>query len=487
MTQNRRIALNIVATYGRSLYSLVCGLFTARWVLMALGQSDFGLYGVVGGLTAFIVFFNGLLASAVGRFYAFYVGAARTNIETGVEDCRKWFNTAVLLHTVIPVVLLIIGYPIGEWAVRCFLTIPPDRVQSCVWVWRFVCLACFVSMVNVPFQAMYGAKQEIAELTIYSFATTTFNVVVLYYMVSHPGVWLVGYAAWMCVMQVVPSVIIGVRAVVCYPECRFVWRYMWSVDRIKQIAIYAGGRFWTAFSMVCQTQGQAILVNKYLGPVSNATMSVGNGVASQTQTLAASTSGAFWPAITNAAGEGDFEKMRRLTFSTCKLSSLMLLVFALPLSLEAHEVIRLWLKDPPELAAEICICVLAASVLERLADGHWMCVYALGRILGYSFAMSLVGFSALAAVWGVLAVGWGLMGIGAIIVIAKAVSIVVRVVYAKTLADLSVSYWLRHVLFPFTVVISVALMGGLVPRMIMGPSFGRVILTTIFAEIIMEN
>lgn len=50
MTQNRRIFMNIVATYGRSLYALVIGLFTAWWGLMALGEVDFGLYAVVGGL-----------------------------------------------------------------------------------------------------------------------------------------------------------------------------------------------------------------------------------------------------------------------------------------------------------------------------------------------------------------------------------------------------------------------------------------------------
>ena len=37
MSPNRRIILNILATYGRSLYALVCGLFISRWVLAALG------------------------------------------------------------------------------------------------------------------------------------------------------------------------------------------------------------------------------------------------------------------------------------------------------------------------------------------------------------------------------------------------------------------------------------------------------------------
>lgn len=56
MSPNRRIFLNIVATYGRSLYALVLGLFTARWALKALGQVDYGLWGLVGGLVGFVSF-----------------------------------------------------------------------------------------------------------------------------------------------------------------------------------------------------------------------------------------------------------------------------------------------------------------------------------------------------------------------------------------------------------------------------------------------
>ena len=51
MTANRRIALNILATYGRSLYALALGLFCGRWCLMALGEVDYGLMGVVGGIS----------------------------------------------------------------------------------------------------------------------------------------------------------------------------------------------------------------------------------------------------------------------------------------------------------------------------------------------------------------------------------------------------------------------------------------------------
>ena len=70
LSPNKRIALNIIVTYGRSLFALVCGLLVGRWSLLALGETDYGLSAVVGGLAVFISFINSLMAGAVGRFYA---------------------------------------------------------------------------------------------------------------------------------------------------------------------------------------------------------------------------------------------------------------------------------------------------------------------------------------------------------------------------------------------------------------------------------
>ena len=188
MSPNTRIIVNAVASYGRSLLTLACGLFSSRWILEALGQSDLGIFGVVGGLIGFITFFNSLMAGSTGRFYGYYVGAAQADeTEKGLEVARKWFNTSLSIHIPLSIVLLIIGYPIGVWAVRNWLVIPPDRIDGAVWIFRFSCLTAFLSMVSVPFNAMYYAKQYIAELTVYSVVTTLLNFVFVYYMVSHPG------------------------------------------------------------------------------------------------------------------------------------------------------------------------------------------------------------------------------------------------------------------------------------------------------------
>ena len=70
MSPNKRIVLNILATYGRTVVGALCGIFSTRWVLMALGKEDFGLFGLVGSLVIFMSFFNTQFAGALSRFYA---------------------------------------------------------------------------------------------------------------------------------------------------------------------------------------------------------------------------------------------------------------------------------------------------------------------------------------------------------------------------------------------------------------------------------
>ena len=88
MTANKRIVLNVVASYGRSLFSLMCGIFTGRWLLLSLGEVDYGLFGVVGGIVSFIAFFNHLFSTSISRYYAYAVGAANVGGPDALEDCR---------------------------------------------------------------------------------------------------------------------------------------------------------------------------------------------------------------------------------------------------------------------------------------------------------------------------------------------------------------------------------------------------------------
>lgn len=488
MSPNRRILLNIVATYGRSLYALVCGLFTARWVLAALGKQDFGLYGVVGGMTVFIAFLNNLLSIATGRFYAFAEGQALKSAEEGhenegLEECRRWFSTAVLLHTLIPVGLVAVGYPLGLYAVEHWLTIPVDRMDACLWVFRFVCFSCFIGMVNVPFQAMYTAKQYIAELTIYGVAATTANVIFMYFMVMHPGDWLAKYALWICLVTVVPQVIICLRAIKVFPECRFRMSSAWNRDRVFKLASFA---FWQAFGglgAIFRGQGIQILVNKYFGPSYNASMSIANQVSAQAQTLSGAMLGAFAPAITTSCGAGKYEEMRTLAYRTCKFGMLLALIFVLPLALELQTILYLWLVDPPPYTAELCWCILLIAVIDKSTAGQMLAVAAKGKIAAYQTFLGGSLILTLPLAWFMVAKECGFLSIGCAMVLTMMMCSWGRVWFARRLVGMSARYWLFRIMIPTAIVSLVAGGFGYLARFAMNPNPMRIGLATILCEL----
>ncbi len=481
MTASSRIALNVIATYGRSLFQTVCAMFTARWVLLTLGEVDYGLYGLIGGLTAFLSFLNNYLATAVGRFYAYAIGEAKKyeNALVGLGECRKWFGVAVILHTAIPIIMTVMGLFTGIWAINNYLDIPQARLMACHYVWICVCISCFVSMMNVPFRAMYVAKQNIAELTLYDFIATTLNVVVLYYMVTHPSDWLVRYAMWMMFLSVIPQLVMGIRAFIIYPECRFVRDNLFDWMAMKQILSFSGYQLLNGFSMILANQGQSVVINKYVGASANAAMSVGNHVAAHTQSLATAIAGAFSPAVTNLAGEGKLDAMRKMALRASKFGTLSLLMFAIPLCLEIHLVMELWLKNPPEYAATLCSCLLVAMVLDKLSSGHWMSIFAIGDIGGYQLAACIPSFFAFFFGWYLVARGMGLVGVGVAIAASKIFTNIIRVPFGRRVSGITMTSWLKSVVFPVSMVAIFTMGMGLLIRINFHATYWRIFITSL--------
>lgn len=484
MSPNKRIFLNIVATYGRTLLGVVCGIFSTRWVLMALGQEDFGLFGLVGSVVMFMSFFNTQFAGALSRFYAYSVGQARVaaDAELALEECRKWFSTGVMIHTVVPMALTVVGYPLGAWAIAAGIVgVPEARIEACLWLWRFVCASTFVTMVNVPFSAMYTAKQYIAELTLYSVAQTIFRTVFIYYMTLRPGDWLVRYGLMMCLVAGIPQVIICLRASLIFPECRLCFKYLRLWTYMKQIGSYAWWQTFGGIGYLARHQFLTVIVNRFFGPRITASFSVGGTVGGEAAALTGAMQGAFAPAITTACGEGDWGRVRAMAYQACKFGTLLTLMFAIPMGLEIDELLHLWLKEVPLHAEGICLVMLAVIVVEKFSLGHTIGVNASGRIAKYQVfrglsCLTAVPFSIVAAL-----VFRHVYAVVLALLLTTCIACCSDVCLARHRIGLSVRYWLFHIIVPLLAVMTFSIAVGLLPRLLLPTSFLRMVVTTIFS------
>ena len=335
LTKTRRIILNTLATYGRSIFGLIVGVFSSRWFLQGLGAQDLGLQGVVGSLVSAIVILETVMQVAVSRFYAFAIGKAQTlEKDAGSDEICRWFNVVLLIYTLLPVIVVIVGYPIGVYAIRRWLVIPADRMAACVYVFQCSLATTFITMISVPYIAMYTARQEIVELSLFGILRSLFNFVFAFSIiyVSFDRLRYSGTGA-----AIITLIILSLqmyRARKCFPECRLKVQYMFDKRRLKEIFSYF---FWEIFSCtgnMTRQQGSAIVVNKYYGPSVNAALSIANSLSNQATALSNALNGALLPAVTTEEGAGERENMIRLAFRSCKFGALLILLFSIPLIVE---------------------------------------------------------------------------------------------------------------------------------------------------------
>ncbi len=470
-TEGRRIAVNAVVTYARSLVALALGLFSARWVLSALGAVDFGLYAVVGSLMAFVSFFGGVLGVSVARHYAFAVGGGDD------DDLAAWCAAAFRIHLTLAVALTAIAWPLGEWCVRHVIVVPSGRLGACLWTFRLALATLFTTVSAVPFNALYVAYQRFGMLALFGLAQTVVMFCGAWWLLDAEGDRLISYAGYMTFAFTGVGVAQIVGALVKFPVCRRPFAAV-PCERIKSLLSFAG---WTMFGTggwIVAAHGGAFVTNRFFGAAANAAYGVTQQIQLHTEALANALVGAFEPAVTTQEGAGDREETVHLSSRAGLFGAALLALIALPLTLELPTVLALWLEKPPEGTALVCTTMLGAAMLNKLTMGQQLALNACGRIAGWQVS---IGFGQALALPLAAVVAWcggGVVSAAAAYASVMLLCAALNVRFGETRAGFGAGRWMRAVVVPFAAVAVLAAAAGLVPRLTLAPGFLRVCATS---------
>lgn len=472
MTPSQRIALNTIATYTRSLFAAALGLFSTRWVLAALGQSDFGLFAVVGSIITFIVFLNSVMAGSAARHFAYSIGEGDT------EQVNQWFNAAFSIHLILPIALILVGWPIGEYTISNVLTIPPDRITTALWVFRISLLSAFFSMVTIPFSAMFTAKQHIATLAIWGVLQSILSFSFAFLLTSLSGDPLLLYAIGTVSITIGIQIGLSVQAMIVFRECRIRRAHLFNIERFKKILSFAGWNFIGSFGAILRNQGSAILLNIFFSPKVNAAFGIANSVSAQVMTLSSAMTGAFSPEITASEGRGERKYMLDIALRMCKFSTLLVMLFAIPLIIEVEYILKLWLHDVPQYAGKLCQLMLVMFLIDQLTVGYMSAVSAQGKIAAYQATLGSILVLTLPLVWIFLKAGFSPTSVGFAFVITMFLVSLGRVFWGRYLLEMPIREWLVKVFYPCFIVGAISLIPALTITWCLPSSFSRFVMVS---------
>lgn len=336
-------------------------------------------------------------------------------------------------------------------------------------------------MVSVPFSAMFIAKQRIAEYTVYNLIIPIVELFFVYYMTLHGDQWLVRYALVVSLTTAVTYIIVSLRAIQIFPECRAKKTMLFNEYRIKSIINFAGWQCFGNFGSLVRSQGMAILGNLYYGPEINSSLTISNRVYSQTDSLAASLRTAFAPAITNAYGAKEYDKVKDYAVKTNKIGAILAMIMGIPISLEIDKILEIWLKEPPAYTSNFCLFIIISLLIDKTTGGYMLAVSASGRIALYQGILGTFLILSLPLAYLMIKCGGGVLSIGYANLITIALCAWGRVFFARRF-NISVISWVKEVLIPVTLVYILSSLIGYLPHVFLGESIKRIILTLLISE-----
>ena len=163
MGNNKRVAKNAIALYVRMFISMIVSFYTSRVVLEVLGVDDYGIYNVVGGVTASFVFLNASMAGASSRFITFEIGKGTP------QSLKNTFSTSMLIHIGVAVIVLVLAETAGLWFMNYKLDIPQESMPAANVVYQCSVLSLIISITQVPYNACIIAHEmHMSKLPMFS-------------------------------------------------------------------------------------------------------------------------------------------------------------------------------------------------------------------------------------------------------------------------------------------------------------------------------
>lgn len=376
---NKRIAKNTMLLYGRMLLLMAISLYTSRVILNALGVEDYGIYNIVGGVVAMFSMLSGSLSAAISRFITFELGKGNK------ENLAKVFSASVTIQLGICAIVILLAETIGLWFLNSKMVIPENRLYAANWVYQLSLVTFVISLVSIPYNAAIIAHERMSAFAYISIFEAVNKLIVAYFIIISPFDKLIFYAIMIAMIAIIIRLIYGVYCKKRFEECTY--HFIYDHELLKQMFGFAGWNFIGASSALLRDQGGNIVINLFCGPAVNAARGIAFQVNTAVHSFVTNFMTALNPQITKSYASGDYQYMMTLIFQGARLSYYILLLLSLPVIVNTHYILHIWLGEVPEHTVLFVQLVLIFGMCESISSPLITAMLATGKIRNYQLVV----------------------------------------------------------------------------------------------------
>lgn len=413
-----------------------------QYLLDRISAEEYSLYPVVVSVMVFVPLATMILTSGIARY---------------AVEAKAVGDRARVTHIVSTMTPLLFGASLGilivgalfVWKIDAVLTISAHRVRDAQVMMGLLVVSTAVQLPLVPFTSGFFITQRLVLANFIRVGSDFLRMAILFTLlfgVSTRVVWVVVAAVIADSLRGVVMMRVSLRLV---PELRFsIHAIRWELAR--EIVSFGSWRFLSQLAERLRGSADVLILNKLGTPADVTAFHIGSLPQRQLSDMMAQASMSLVPPMTAMHARGNKADLRNIYLRGGRIALWMSLIFAMPAMVYHREIMFLYLEGKYEDAGVVLLLLLAAFpigyghlMLPRLvtatANIRPFAIRTLfTQVINVALTLLLVGYFKLGAVGSAL---------GTLIVSATLVPLLSWSLGFE-LADLKISQWARHSLWP---------------------------------------
>ena len=448
---SERIIKNTGFLYLRMGISTFILLYTTRIVLNSLGETDFGIFNIIGGVITMLAFLNASMAAATQRYMSYCEG------EGNLLKLSKIFNNSLILH-LLTALICIIAFSIAYYFIfNGILNIPQDRIHAAKIIYLSLLISTFFTIIGVPYDAAINAHENMKFYAIVGIIESILKLIVAFVTVITSHDKLITYGALMAIIPLITLLLMTIYCTYYYTECKIHIIRLWDKSIFIEITKFAGWNFLGTTSSMIGNYGIGIVLNHFHGAILNAAQGIATQLSGQLMAFSRNMLKAITPIIAKSEGGGNRDMMLKASLTGCKFSFFIFAFFCIPAIIEMPYILKVWLQ-----------LQLVRTLIEQTSITFSSSIAAEGHIKEYNKWISVVNLMPIIIIYILFSNGHSpvVMYIVNIIVYGIIYSLV-SLYYMNKNCGLSYRHFFVQVLSPIFLSIIAPIIIGYIPTFVM--------------------
>ena len=372
VVNNRLIVKNTIFLYLRMIVVMLISLYTVRAFLSILGEVDFGLYNVIGGVVGMFSFINGTLATSSQKYFS------QALVNNDIHSVNKVFCLNLSVYCVIAIIIVAILETIGLWFVNTQMTIPSERMFAANVVYQVSIFTFVIQIITVSYNALIIAHERMKAFAYIGIFEAFMKLGFVFVLLNVSFDKLIMYAFLYLILYVIIALTYVVYCRKNFEES--IYHYYWNKTDAYEMLGFSGWHLLGTLSVIVRGQGVNILINMFFSPAVNAARTVSYQVEGAIIHLSNSFFTAVKPQMYKSYSNGELGALNNLVLRSSMICFFLVSILSVPLFFNAEFILGLWLKDVPDYTIVFTQLVLIEGMIDAVSGSAICPALATGNI-----------------------------------------------------------------------------------------------------------